>query len=127
MQRQDFEKLFTHGVRVVDVHQVLWRYIGYGAKVAIEWERDGGVYIARLLVSTIEDLNELDQLRYVFNNSTIRDFEYFTLRYGEDVEKSKRDHETELLNRFGVQRDELETAPSRTKADRPSTVQNITP
>lgn len=108
MRRYDFEKLFTRGVRVVDAHQVLWRYLGYGAKVAIEWRRDGSIYIARLLVSTIEDLNELDQLSYVFNNSAIRDFEYFTVRDGLDVAVSKRDRETELLNRFGVQRGELE-------------------
>lgn len=57
-----FEKLFDAGVTHEEAPDVLSDYMERGAKVAIDWEQEGNDYLARLMVSTLEDEYELDTL-----------------------------------------------------------------
>jgi len=50
-----FEKLFDAGVTYEEAPDVLYDYMERGAKVAIDWKQEGNDYLARLMVSTLED------------------------------------------------------------------------
>lgn len=109
-----FEQLFNAGVEQEDAKTVLRQYLNAGAKVALRWKKDANVYLVYLLVSTLEDKNEIDQISYVFGNFELQDSYGFldgTTKTGTALSEDKEVFtycEDLLLNKFGVSRDELE-------------------
>lgn len=109
-----FEQLFNAGVEQEDVKTVLRQYLNAGAKVALRWKKDANVYLVYLLVSTLEDKNEIDQMSYVFGNFELQDSDGFVdgiTKTGTALSEDKEVFtycEDLLLNKFGVSRDELE-------------------
>ena len=109
-----FEKLFDAGVPHEEALDVLTDYRERGAKVALDWENDGNIYLVRLLVSTLEDEDELDALGYVFGNADLDDMSTFIDEIGvngvafSDNPDTFTNYEDELLDRFGLDREDLE-------------------
>lgn len=109
-----FEQLFNAGVEQEDAETVLRQYLNAGAKVALRWKKDANVYLVYLLVSTLEDENEIDQMSYVFGNFELQDSDGFVdgiTKTGTALSEDKEVFtycEGLLLNKFGVSRDELE-------------------
>ncbi len=106
-----FEQLFDAGVEQEDAKTVLRQYLNAGAKVTLDWRRVANDYDVYVCVSTVEDENELDVMGYVFGNEGIDDNTGFTDgKNGDRADESEPFErcEDELLNRFGVSRDELE-------------------
>lgn len=111
---QYFEELFNAGVEQEDARKVLHQYLNAGAKVALRWKKDANVYLVYLLVSTLEDENEIDQMSYVFGNFELQDSDGFIdgiTKAGTALSEDKQVFtycEDLLLNKLGVSRDELE-------------------
>lgn len=106
-----FEQLSDAGVKQEDAKKVLSQYLNAGAKVALEWKRTANDYDVYICVSTIEDENEIDILGYVFGNEVIDDNTGFTDgKNGDRADDSEPFErcEDEVLERFGLSRDELE-------------------
>lgn len=106
-----FEELFNAGVEQEDAKKVLRQYLNAGAKVALDWRRISNDYDVYICTSTVEDEDELDVLGYVFGNEGICDNTGFTDgKNGDRADESEPFErcENELLERFGVSRDELE-------------------
>ena len=106
-----FEQLFDAGVKQEDAKTVLRQYLNAGAKVTLDWRRAANDYDVYICVSTVEDENELDVMGYVFGNEGIDDNTGFTDgKNGDRADESEPFErcEDELLDRFGVSRDELE-------------------
>lgn len=105
-----FEKLFNAGVTHEEAPDVLSDYMERGAKVAIDWEQEGNDYLARLMVSTLEDEYELDTLGFVFGNEDLDDLTGFTDGKGGDRADESEPYtrcENELLDRFSLLRGDL--------------------
>ena len=110
-ETQYFEELFNAGVEQEDAKKVLRQYLNAGAKVALDWRRISNDYDVYICTSTVEDEDELDVLGYVFGNEGIDDNTGFTDgKNGDRADESEPFErcENELLERFGVSRDELE-------------------
>lgn len=106
-----FEQLFNAGVEQEDAKTVLWQYLNAGAKVTLDWRRIANDYEVYICISTVEDENELDVMGYVFGNEGIDDNTGFTDgKNGDRADDSEPFErcEDELLDRFGLSRDELE-------------------
>ena len=100
-----FEKLFNAGVTNEEAPDVLSDYMERGAKVAIHWTQEGNDYLARLMVSTLEDEYELDTLGFVFGNEDLDDSTGFTDGKGGDRADEPEPYircGNELLDRFGL-------------------------
>lgn len=94
-----------------DARKVLSQYLNAGAKVTLDWRRLANDYDVYICVSTIEDENEFDVLGYVFGNEGIDDNTGFTDgKNGDRADDSEPFErcEDEVLERFGLSRDELE-------------------
>lgn len=94
-----------------DARKVLSQYLNAGAKVTLDWRRIANDYDVYICVSTIEDENEIDILGYVFGNESIDDNTGFTDgKNGDRADDSEPFErcEDEVLERFGLSRDELE-------------------
>ena len=101
---------FEAGVQE-DAKLTLKNYLKAGAKTKLAWEREGDTYIVKILVSTVEDLEEFEQLGFVFGNQALDDTSAFDDgKNGDRADDSDpyERRENELLKRFGITRDDLE-------------------
>ena len=109
-----FEQLFENGVGHEEAAEVLSDYLERGAKVVLRWTKDYNIYSVTLLVSTLEDENEIDDLSHVFGNEELEDSNAFIDEIGVNGAAFSENLETfiscenELLGTFGLDRDDIE-------------------
>lgn len=109
-QMQDFTARFEEGVSYEDAKNTLREYLDAGAEAMIEWDREGQTYIAKLLVSWPEDLEDCDSLGFVFGNQDLDDMSAFDDgKNGDRADESEpyTRCENELLDRFGITREDI--------------------
>ena len=94
-----------------DARDTLREYLNAGAKAKLAWELEGNTYIVKILVSMVEDVDYFEPLGFVFGNQDLDDMSAFDDgKNGDRADESEPFErcENELLERFGITRDDLD-------------------
>lgn len=106
-----FTDRFDEGVNHEDARDTLREYLNAGAKAKLAWELEGNTYIVKILVSMVEDVDYFEPLGFVFGNQDLDDMSAFDDgKNGDRADESEPFErcENELLERFGITRDDLD-------------------
>lgn len=106
-----FTDRFDEGVNHEDARDTLREYLNAGAKAKLAWELEGNTYIVKILVSMVEDVDYFEPLGFVFGNQDLDDMSAFDDgKNGDRADDSEPFErcENELLERFGITRDDLD-------------------